>query len=172
MRLVVLLACLAILFGGLVLLGRDTRDSLPDNAQATRIVVEKSAHKMSLFHDQTVLRVYEVSLGSGGPDAKMREGDRRTPEGRFVIDGRNTKSRFHRALHISYPTVAEVASAKARGDNPGGDVLIHGLRDGFGWIGTFHRTMDWTAGCIAVTDREMDEIWRVVPNGTPIEIVK
>jgi murein L,D-transpeptidase YafK len=160
MRLVVLLACLAILFGGLVLLGRDTRDSLPDNAQATRIVVEKSAHKMSLFHDQTVLRVYEVSLGSGGPDAKMREGDRRTPEGRFVIDGRNTKSRFHRALHISYPTVAEVASAKARGDNPGGDVLIHGLRDGFGWIGTFHRTMDWTAGCIAVTDREMDEIWR------------
>jgi murein L,D-transpeptidase YafK len=172
MRLVVLLACLAILFGGLVLLGRDTRDSLPDNAQATRIVVEKSAHKMSLFHDQTVLRVYEVSLGSGGPDAKMREGDRRTPEGRFVIDGRNTKSRFHRALHISYPTAAEVASAKARGDNPGGDVLIHGLRDGFGWIGTFHRTMDWTAGCIAVTDREMDEIWRVVPNGTPIEIVK
>ncbi|HEX8394201.1 MAG TPA: L,D-transpeptidase family protein, partial [Longimicrobium sp.] len=76
----------------------------------------------------------------------------------------------HLALHVSYPAAADVAAARARGVSPGGQIMVHGIRNGAGWIGRLHRLADWTDGCIAVTNREMDEIWRAVPVGTPIEI--
>jgi murein L,D-transpeptidase YafK len=102
--------------------------------------------------------------------AKVREGDNRTPEGRYIIDSRNAQSTFHRALHVSYPSAADRARACAEGYKPGGDIMIHGMRNGFGWLGRAHRLFDWTRGCIAVTNDEIDEIWRVVPDGTPIKI--
>ena len=144
--------------------------SLPDNVQVDSIVVEKSKHSISLLKSGEVLRTYRVALGRGGPEPKSRDGDARTPQGTYQIDSHNPRSSFYRALHISYPDATDVAAARARGVSAGGDVEIHGIRNGLGWLGSLHRAVDWTAGCIALTDREMDEVWRVVPDGTPIVI--
>jgi murein L,D-transpeptidase YafK len=143
---------------------------LPDHVKADSIVVEKSSHRMSLLKDGRVLRTYRVALGRGGPERKSRRGDARTPEGSYVIDRHNPKSCCHLALHISYPNAGDLAAARARGVKPGSDIEIHGLSKGASWLGDWHRTRDWTHGCIAVTNSEMDEIWRVVPDGTPIVI--
>jgi murein L,D-transpeptidase YafK len=133
------------------------------------IVVEKSDHRMKLLDHGRVLRTYSVSLGPDlGP--KQKQGDGRTPEGRYVIDSRNASSKFHRALHVSYPNAADRARARRMGVNPGGDIMIHGLPNGWGKLGKLHLARDWTAGCIAVTDAEIEEIWKLVPNGTVVEI--
>jgi murein L,D-transpeptidase YafK len=168
---VVLVAMLAIsAVGGTVFALEEPVTPLPDNVFADSIVVEKSTHRMNLFKNGELLRTYKVALGRGGPERKSQEGDARTPEGAYYIDSRNPQSGFHRALHVSYPDANDVAAAQARGVSAGSDVLIHGIRNRLGWLGRLHRLVDWTAGCIAVTDGEMDEIWRVVPDGTPILI--
>ena len=113
---------------------------------------------------------YEVALGSSPVGHKQREGDGRTPEGRYLLDWRNPRSAFHLSLHLSYPDAVDTKAADARGEDPGGMIMIHGMRNGLGWIGAAHRLMDWTDGCIAVTNEEIREIWSLVPNGTPIEI--
>jgi murein L,D-transpeptidase YafK len=92
------------------------------------------------------------------------------PEGAYVLDRRNAATKFSRSIHISYPNEADRARARHLGVDPGGDIMVHGLPNGFGWMEGMHRVKDWTDGCIAVTDQEMDEIWRAVPDGTPIEI--
>ena len=132
------------------------------------IVVEKASHTMKLLDHGRVIRTYSVALGDPGP--KQKKGDGRTPEGRYVIDSRNASSKFHRALHVSYPNAADIRSARRRGVDPGGDIMIHGLPNGWGKLGKLHLARDWTKGCIAVTDAEIEEIWKLVPNGTPIEI--
>jgi murein L,D-transpeptidase YafK len=142
-----------------------------DDAPADKIIVRKSEHRMTLWREGRPLKSYAVALGRGGSGPKMREGDNKVPEGLYRISGRNPESTFYRALRISYPEPSDIASARARGDMPGSDIMIHGIRNGFGWLGALHRHFDWTAGCIAVTDREMDEIWRSVPDGTPIAIL-
>ncbi len=154
----------------LVLRPGTARVSLPPGAQADRVLIEKANHTMTLFENGRFLRSYPVALGRGGLQPKRREGDNKTPEGRYRIDGRNPSSAFHLALHISYPDPKDSASASSRGEKPGGDILIHGIRNGIGWIGRLHRWVDWTAGCVAVTDEEIEEIWRTVPDGTPVEI--
>ena len=143
---------------------------LPTGTRADAVVIEKTRHTMTLYRDGQALRTYAVSLGLGGLEPKTRAGDNRTPEGRYRIDGRNQRSSFHLSLHISYPTADEAAAAAAQGVDPGGGIMIHGLRNGLGWLGSIHHLMDWTGGCIAVTNREIEEIWRVVPDGTPVEI--
>ena|ERR1700730_15933135 len=160
----------ALAVAGAVTFLEERRAPLSDDLKADTIVVEKSMHRMSLFKDGELLRTYQVALGRGGPEPKSREGDARTPQGAYVIDSRNRRSGFHRALHVSYPGAADVAAASARGVDAGSDVMIHGIKNGLGWLGRLHRAVDWTAGCIAVTNREMDEVWRLVPNGTPILI--
>lgn len=137
---------------------------------ADKIVVIKGEHKMMLLRGGTVIRSYQVSLGRGGKGPKMRSGDHKTPEGSYTIDWRNPKSHFHLSLHISYPNATDIQRAREHGFAPGGDIMIHGLQNGLGWIGRFHRVFDWTDGCIAVTDSEMDQIWRAVPDGTPVDI--
>lgn len=138
---------------------------------ADRILVLKSERKLQLFKAGKVIREYHVSLGLQPVGKKTRQGDYKTPEGNYVIDSRNPGSQYHRSLHISYPNAADRAAAAKLGVNPGGDVMIHGLPNGYkpklprGAIMT-----DWTWGCIALTDVELDEIWELVPNGTPIEI--
>ena len=87
-----------------------------------------------------------------------------------MIDAHKPDSDFHRALHVSYPNASDTLSAEQRGVMPGEDIMIHGLRNGRGWVGAFHRLTDWTAGCVAVTDKQIEEIYRAVPDGTPIEI--
>ncbi len=142
----------------------------PLRQSADRILVEKAAHRLTLLRSGKPIRAYAVALGRSPVGDKVRAGDNRVPEGRFVIDGHLRGSRFHRALHVSYPDAAHRARARALGVPPGGDIMIHGIRNGLGWIGRYHRLVDWTAGCIAVTDPEIEEIWTAVPDGTPIEI--
>jgi murein L,D-transpeptidase YafK len=142
----------------------------PSITHADRIVVEKSLHTMTLYSRGQVLRIYRVSLGRGHGDAKQREGDHETPEGSYTIDARNAHSRFHKALHISYPNTADKTRAAKANVSPGGDIMIHGIENGLGWIGSLQRRIDWTDGCIALTDEQMDEVWTLVPSGTPIEI--
>lgn len=165
-------ALLLVAVVGMIAFGAASYEShpLPADAHADRVVVEKSARKLTLFRGETPLKSYSVALGRAPEGTKEREGDHRTPEGRYVIDAHKLDSAFHRALHISYPSPADSAAAAQRGVKPGGDIMIHGLRNGLGWLGAFHRVVDWTAGCIAVTDKQIEEIYRTVPNGTPIEI--
>ena len=138
--------------------------------RADRIVVNKARRELLLLQNGKVIRTYKIALGGQPIGPKLRRGDSRTPEGTYVIGGRNPVSAYHRALRISYPNAADRARAKRDGVDPGGDIMIHGLPNGRGWIGSAHRLIDWTDGCIAVTDAEIDEIWRLVPAGTPIEI--
>lgn len=143
---------------------------LSTHSKADRIVVEKSARALTLFRGPTPLKVYCVALGRVPVGPKREEGDHRTPEGSYTIDRRKADSDFHLALHISYPNPEDVAQANSRGVSPGSDIMIHGLPNGSGWIGALHRRKDWTDGCVAVTDQEIEEIWRAVPDGAVVEI--
>jgi murein L,D-transpeptidase YafK len=100
----------------------------------------------------------------------MRQGDHRTPEGSYVLDSRNANRRFYKAFHISYPGPKDIAGAKKLGVSPGGDIMQHGLPKEYAWVGTAQTLHDWTDGCIAVSNDERDEIWRLVRVGNPIEI--
>jgi murein L,D-transpeptidase YafK len=134
------------------------------------IVVEKKARTLTLFADGKPMRTYLVALGGKPVGDKLRAGDNRTPEGVFYIDARQPNSKYHLALHISYPDAAHRARSVALGADPGGDIMIHGLPNGMGGAGALHRQNDWTNGCVALTDEEIEQIWSVVPIGTPVEI--
>jgi murein L,D-transpeptidase YafK len=143
---------------------------LPAGTTIDRIMVEKSARRLSVFRNGNRIKVYRIALGRNPFGAKQEEGDMKTPEGIYQIDSRNPQSSFHLALHISYPSEEDEKRAAVHGISAGFDIMIHGIQNGRGWIGAFHRWKDWTAGCIAVTDEEIEELWRITPDGTPIEI--
>ncbi|MEP7457157.1 L,D-transpeptidase family protein [Phyllobacterium sp. SB3] len=132
--------------------------------------VEKSLRKMQLLSGSTVVKEYKIALGARPVGHKRWEGDERTPEGRYILDWRNPKSMAHKSIHISYPNAQDKAAAKSMGVSPGGAIMIHGAVNGYGWWGWVLQLIDWTDGCIAVTNPEMDEIWTLVQDGTPIEI--
>lgn len=138
--------------------------------KADQVIVVKSQRTLTLLSHGKVLRSYKVALGGAPVGAKERQGDHKTPEGRYILDHRNPKSQFHKSIHVSYPNEQDKKRAARRGVSPGGDIMIHGLPNGYGWVGATHRARDWTDGCVAVTNEEMDEIWELVPNGTPIEL--
>lgn len=142
---------------------------LPPNTVADRVQIRKAARELTLYAGGSVLRTYGIALGNAPEGAKEIEGDGRTPEGRYFISGRNPQSKFHLALRVSYPNAADRARAAKIGKSPGGDIMIHGLPNGFGLIGAAHRLRDWTIGCVAVTDEEIEEIWRVVPDGCVVD---
>jgi murein L,D-transpeptidase YafK len=143
---------------------------LPSNSTADRVLVEKSVRRLTLLRNGASLKTYRVALGRAPVGPKEQEGDQRTPEGIYLIDFHKEDSDYHRALHVSYPEQRDIDRAAASGVSAGSDIMIHGLPNGRGWIGAFHRRTDWTAGCIALTDFEIEEIWRAVADGTPIEI--
>lgn len=143
---------------------------LPVNVQADRVLVEKAKRQLTLFARGIALKTYKVALGKNPKGAKIYEGDHRTPEGVYTLDTRNEQSKFHRALHVSYPSTDDVSRAQALGKRAGGNIMLHGLSDYYAIIGKYHVSRDWTEGCIAVTNQEIEEIWRVVPDGTVIEI--
>jgi len=134
------------------------------------VLVEKAARRLTLLSRGRPVRVYSVALGREPVGPKIQQGDDRTPEGSYVIDSRNYNSAYHLALHLSYPNAADRARAAVLGVGPGGDIMIHGLPNGLGWLGPAHREHDWTRGCIAVTDREIEEISSLVSDGTPVQI--
>jgi murein L,D-transpeptidase YafK len=135
-----------------------------------KIVIDKGNRTMTIMKDNGILKTYKVSLGGQPVGAKDRQGDHKTPEGLYVVDRKNPNSKFHRALHLSYPNTQDKARAAMLGVNPGGDVEIHGLGSLFGWVGSKHLLRDWTDGCIAVTNEEIDQIYPAVEVGTLVEI--
>ena len=141
---------------------------LPPDAKADLVVVHKAARRLELYRGGQLLKSYRVSLGRHPTGPKQQQGDGRTPEGQYRLDYRNPHSCCYRALHISYPGPTEVSAARSRGVDPGGDVMVHGIRNGLGWLGRLHLAIDWTNGCVAISDSEMDEIWHAVPDGTKI----
>jgi murein L,D-transpeptidase YafK len=144
--------------------------ALPPDAKADRVVVAKKERTLTLMSRRKILKTYKVALGGEPVGPKLRQGDHKTPEGIYVLDRRNAHSQFYRSIHVSYPDAGDRTRAKKLGVSPGGDIYVHGLPNGYSWIGNGHRLKDWTDGCIAVTNEEMDEIWRTVPDGTVIEI--
>lgn len=137
--------------------------SIPD-VEITQLLVSKEQRRLYLLNGREVVRSYPVDLGFSPDGHKTIEGDGRTPEGLYWINRRNPNSEYHLSLGISYPNAADVAQARARGVSPGGDIFIHGRGD------LSRRDQDWTAGCIAVRNRDIEEIYALVPNGTPIFI--
>jgi murein L,D-transpeptidase YafK len=133
--------------------------------QVTRILVFKSKRKMYLMHGDEAIRVYDIALGGNPVGDKEFEGDNKTPEGAYFIDRRNPNSAYHLSLGISYPNLQDVANAEAMGKSPGGDIFIHGRAEQKG-----KRNGDWTAGCISITDREIEEVYSMIRTGTPILI--
>ncbi len=138
--------------------------------EADQVIVVKSQRSLTLLSHGKVLRSYKVALGGSPVGAKEQQGDHKTPEGHYALDRRNAKSRFYKSIHVSYPNEQDRQRASQRGVTAGGDIMIHGLPNGFGWLGAAHRARDWTDGCVAVTNAEIDEIWELVPDGTAIDI--
>ena len=151
---------------------------MPEEAQeadqpalhADRVLVLKRERTLQLLRQGKMIRSYKVALGGDPIGPKTRQGDHKTPEGLYVLDSRTAHRQFYKSIHISYPSSREREAARQRGVSPGGDVFVHGLPNGYGWVGSSHRLKDWTDGCIAVTNGEMDDIWQAVADGTPIEI--
>ena len=137
---------------------------------ADRIVIEKKERRLMLLSKGEVLKTYKIALGGNPIGPKERQGDNKTPEGTYVIDSRNNNSSYYRSLHISYPNEKDKKRSEELGVSPGGDIMIHGIKNGFSWVGDAHTAVDWTKGCIAVTDEEIEEIGKLAPNGTIVEI--
>ncbi|CUH66383.1 L,D-transpeptidase catalytic domain [Thalassovita autumnalis] len=133
--------------------------------EVTRIIVQKSDRMMYLMHHDKVLKSFDIGLGFSPEGDKLREGDGKTPEGTYFINRRNPNSKFHLSVGINYPDTRDMAEARAAGVDPGGDIFIHGRPEKYR-----NGVQDWTAGCIAVTDREVELIYAMVKNGTPITI--
>lgn len=137
----------------------------------TKVRVHKAERKMELWINQIKLRTYRISLGSAPIGHKEKEGDGKTPEGNYILDFRKTDSVAYKAMHVSYPSPADVSIARAKGMKPGGSIMIHGNWNGYGWAGPLLRYFDWTNGCIGLTNADMDDIWTLLAWNTPIEIL-
>lgn len=138
--------------------------------KADRVLVIKSQSRLYLVKDEEVFASYRATFGANPKGHKLQEGDERTPEGWYILDYKNVNSSFFKSIHVSYPNPSDKEEARKLGVNPGGDIMIHGQRNGWGWLSPVAQFFNWTDGCIAVSDRDMDEIWEAVDPGTPIEI--
>lgn len=137
----------------------------------TLVRVLKTDHKLQLLSGENLVHEFHVVFGANPKGHKMQEGDERTPEGSYILDYKKTNSAFYRAIHISYPNAKDIASAKTRGVKPGGDIMIHGQKNGLGWLSFISQRFNWTNGCVALPNKDMDIVWALVKEGTPIEIL-
>ncbi|WP_417763592.1 L,D-transpeptidase family protein [Shewanella sp.] len=138
--------------------------------QVDLVVIKKSKSTMQLLQHGKVLKQYRIAMGDQPAGHKLKEGDQRTPEGRYVLDYKKPNSSYYRAIHISYPNDEDIFRARALGINPGGQIMIHGENPHSLLPAEEAQQYNWTNGCIAVTNKQMDEIWQLVKAGTPIEI--
>ncbi|HLA55041.1 MAG TPA: L,D-transpeptidase family protein [Flavobacterium sp.] len=160
----------AILIAGILVYYFYPEKKLPEGTVADRIEIFKSKREMRVYSNGALLKSYAVALGGNPIGHKQYEGDKKTPEGEYTINAKNPNSGYHKNLGVSYPNEIDLAFAQKMGKPAGGDIKIHGLRNGGGLAGKFHRWKDWTFGCIAVTNDEIDELFEAVPIGTPIAI--
>lgn len=144
--------------------------NLDKDIKITKIVVYKSKRKLVVFHNNDLLKSYKISLGRNPVGAKHFQGDNKTPEGLYFINDKNPNSNYHLNLGISYPAKKDIEYAKKYGKSPGGNIKIHGLKNGLGFLGKLHRLFDWTHGCIALTNHEIEELYDHTKIGTPILI--
>jgi len=135
-----------------------------------KVLIEKKKRRLTLISKGEAIKTYTIALGANPVGPKEKQGDNKTPEGNYTIESRNRHSDYHLSLRISYPNGRDKKRAQELGVSPGGNIMIHGLKNDFSWVDGFHKAIDWTEGCIAVTNKEIEEIARLVPNGTPVEI--
>lgn len=159
-----------LIFSGLTVYYFYPEDKLPNDIQIDKLVVYKSKRRLFAYSNGQLVKTYKISLGRQPIGDKEFEGDKKTPEGLYLINDKNPNSGYHKNLGISYPDKDDIENAKRLGKSAGGDVKIHGLRNKSSFISKFHRWFDWTLGCIAVTDEEVDELYNAVKIGTEIEI--
>jgi murein L,D-transpeptidase YafK len=148
-----------------------TKKSLPANIKIDKIIVYKSDHKLIAYSKGAIVKTYTIALGKEPIGDKQYQGDNKTPEGIYIINDKNPNSGYYKNLGVSYPNAADRREAAKLGKPVGGDIKIHGLPNKMPFIGRWHRLMDWTAGCMAITNDEMEELYQAVPVGTPIEIL-
>ena len=134
------------------------------------VKVDKSENKMYLYNGDTIVKEYNVAFGENPKGHKQQEGDEKTPEGIYTLDYIKEDSSFYRAMHISYPNAKDKEHAKKLGVSPGGFIMVHGQKNGFGWLAYLTQRFNWTNGCIALTNSEMDEFLSLVKVGTKIQI--
>ncbi len=149
-----------------------TKSAIPADVIVDKVYVDKSERVLKLLSGDKVIKTYQISLGDSPAGHKRQEGDERTPTGSYTLDYKNENSGYHRSIHVSYPNATDKERAKKRGVSPGGDIMIHGQKNGFGHLAALTQQRDWTNGCIAVTNDEMDEIMAIYKSGMPIEIVE
>jgi murein L,D-transpeptidase YafK len=138
--------------------------------KADLVLVRKSESKLYLKNHGKVFKEYHVSFGANPKGPKQQKGDERTPEGKYILDYKNKNSSFYKAIHISYPSAKDIKISRKRGVSPGGQIMIHGQKNGFGWLSFIVQRFNWTDGCISLSNHDMDEVWNSVDVGTPIEI--
>ena len=149
-----------------------TASSVCGKTTIDSVLVRKSEKRMYLMKNGEIYKKYKVSFGANPKGHKEQEGDERTPEGKYILDYKKSDSSFYKAIHISYPNKKDIENAKKNGVSPGGQIMIHGQKNGLGWLSFATQWFNWTDGCIAVTNKEMDEIWKLVKVNTPILIEK
>jgi murein L,D-transpeptidase YafK len=137
---------------------------------ADMVLVEKSKSRLYLMKEGQPFASFRVSFGSNPRGHKQEQGDGRTPEGRYILDYKNAGSAYYKSIHISYPNAKDRKAARKRGVDPGGDIMIHGQKNGYGRLSFIVQRFNWTNGCIALSDRDMDTVWNAIKPGTPIEI--
>ena len=164
MRVVVFFIFTSLLFGSVYF------EPIKKN-KADEIIVLKSKRKLQLYFKGVKVKQYSISLGGNPIGHKQFQGDQKTPEGSYFIDGKNPNSKYYKNLGISYPNAEDKAFASSKGKNPGGAIKIHGLPNNKPWLGKLHLIKDWTHGCIEVTNKQMDEIYSIVKIGTKITIL-
>jgi len=142
----------------------------PAQEKADSVIVNKSESRLYLMKNKKLMATFHVVFGANPKGHKQEQGDERTPEGRYTLDYKNPNSAYYKSIHISYPNAQDKKRAKDRNTDPGGDIMIHGQKNGYGWLGFITQRFNWTDGCIAVSNSAMDEIWRAVDIGTPIII--
>lgn len=138
--------------------------------KADAVLVDKSERRLYLIKDDKVFRTLPVTFGGEPRGHKQQQGDQRTPEGKYTLDYKNLNSKYYKSIHISYPNARDRAQARKRGVSPGGDIMLHGQPNGWGWTSPVLQLFTWTDGCIALSNRHMEEVWQAVDAGTPIEI--
>lgn len=139
--------------------------------KADLVRVLKSERKLELVANGKIIKEFKIALGSDPKGHKQQEGDGKTPEGKYVLDYKKADSAYYKAIHVSYPNENDVSLAKARSMNPGGQIMIHGQKNGLGWLSFISQRMDWTQGCVALANDDMDTVWNLIEAGTKIEIL-
>jgi murein L,D-transpeptidase YafK len=165
------LALVSIILTSMFFIAKKRQEKIK-NIRIDKVLVLKSKREMYLLSNGNIVKAYKIALGDNPIGHKVKEGDERTPEGIYTLDWRNNKSSCYKSIHISYPNTDDINNSKKLRVSPGGSIMIHGLHPSIKWLGNLHSRYDWTNGCIAVSNDEMDEIWNLIKYGTPIEIRK